>query len=90
MSIECYEGDCPYHEKEEPFCMLNDCQKCPHCSKLGFVPAKAYTHAEQYGSGINIVKCIHCSNTVRIYLRRRVVFDLTCAQMSVEAPTIAD
>lgn len=34
MTIECYYHQCPKHEREEPFCTLQDCIATPQEIKL--------------------------------------------------------
>ena len=81
MSIECYKGDCKYHEPEEPFCMLNDCQCCPNCGELDCIPQGAIEKCKIDGSGIDVVSCVKCGVSLRIYLRRIVTTQLTCIQL---------
>jgi hypothetical protein len=84
MAIECYKGECPYHEKDEPVCHQESCQECPHCRLLNFVPDIALYNAIHYGSSNSTVHCRHCNGMVRLRLNRRVIVTFTDVQQSDE------
>lgn len=64
MAIECYEGTCKWHQKDEPFCTQEECQECPNCRKLDFVPEPIEFNT------ISEVKCKFCGVLIRIYMRQ--------------------
>jgi len=61
--IECYEGDCKWHQKDEPFCILSECQECPNCSKLDFLD-----HVET-----STAHCVFCKVLIRVVVEDGVI-----------------
>lgn len=84
MSIECYKGECPYHEKDEPFCHLTTCQECPVCGKVDYIPNRARYNIENYGSGNIVITCVHCLSKIDVQLKRRVTVNLVSSSISTK------
>jgi RNase P subunit RPR2 len=84
MSIECYKGECPYHEQIEPFCHLSACQECPVCHTIDFIPPRAKYNIEAYGSGNITITCPYCGNKIDVQLKRRVTIALVSASISTK------
>jgi hypothetical protein len=65
MSIECYKGECRYHQRDEPYCTMNDCQACPACEELDF-----FVLEPAMCNNISFIQCKFCGANLRIYLRQ--------------------
>jgi len=76
MAIECYLSECKFHQKDEPFCTMNECQACPVCRKTDYIPPSLIERTRVDGSGSNIFACLHCNSEVKAYLRRRVTVEV--------------
>ncbi len=47
--------------------------KCPYCNKTDFVPDVVYSNVKNYGTATHHVRCLHCSQIVKVFMKRVVL-----------------